>query len=73
MFRWSGYSSCLAIAPLLPSSYAVAILDYAIFNFVSRGCGFALANCSSCSITTHAWIISARGEENILVCNTPVS
>ena len=40
-FRWSGYSSCLSGASLLPGSFALAILSYAIFNFVSRVCGFA--------------------------------
>ena len=31
----------LSIASLSPGSFAVAILAYAIFNFVSRGCGFS--------------------------------
>ena len=34
--RFSG----LAIASLSPSSYAVAIVDYALFNFVSRGVAY---------------------------------
>ena len=36
-FRWFGYSSHLSIAFLLHSSFAVAILGYEIFNFVSKG------------------------------------
>ena len=33
MFRWSGYSSHLSIASLSPSSFAVAVLGYAILQF----------------------------------------
>ena len=55
----------------MPGSYAVAILDYVILNFVSRGCGFALDNRSSRSITIHTEIISARGKRNIFFITPP--
>ena len=43
-FQWSGYSSLLSIPSLLPGTFAVAILGYAIFNYVPGDVALRIAN-----------------------------
>ena len=52
LFHWSGYSFCLSIASVC--LFDVAILGYAIFNFVFRGCSFAYGQLSDEGHNFHA-------------------
>ena len=69
---WSGYCSCLSIASHLPGSIAVAILVYAIFNFVSRGCGFAYGQSKFAFDSNTSSDYKYLGEGNIFFITPPL-